>query len=210
MPAPDSDNHRPLPHTRVWVAAGLLALGLAVLAYPFVPAALYRLHPPSQNIPFRVDATTSSLLATTLGHLPEVTDKPVPGGNRLVIPRIGVNVPILEGPDERVLDRGGVWHIPNTGTPDVPGNVVLSGHRWKYLPPSSLTLYLLDKVHDGDPILVTWNGKIYTYKVRTREIVTPDRTDILHTTSQPQLTIFTCTPLYSTSHRLVLYADLIS
>ena len=195
---------------RLLVGGGLLLLGLIILGYPFLPALLYRLHQPSQNIPFHIDATTSALLTTTLGHLPTVSDKPIPGGNRLVIPRIGVNVPILEGADESVLDRGGVWHIPNTAAPDQIGNVVLSGHRWKYLPPNSLTLYLLDKVQDGDPILITWNGKIYTYKVRGREIVTPDQTAILDATTKPQLTIFTCTPIYSTSHRLVLYADLIS
>lgn len=210
----DTDNATPRPsrsaRPRLLIGAGLLLLGILVLAYPFLPTILYRLHKPSQNIPFQVDAATAALLSSSLGHLPTVNDKPIPGGNRLVIPRIGVNVPILEGSDERVLDRGGVWHIPNTGTPDAPGNVVLSGHRWKYLPPSSLTLYLLDKVQDGDAILVTWNGKLYTYKVRGREVVTPDRTDILTATSNPQLTIFTCTPLYSTSHRLVLYADLIS
>ena len=195
---------------RFLVGIGLLLLGVIILGYPLLPAILYRLHRPSQNIPFHIDANTSVLLTTTLGHLPTVADKPLPGGNRLVIPRIGVNVPILEGANENVLDRGGVWHIPQTSSPDQIGNVVLSGHRWKYLPPSSLTLYLLDKVQDGDPILLTWQGKLYTYKVRGREIVTPDRTDILDTTTKPQLTIFTCTPLYSTSHRLVLYADLIS
>ncbi len=145
-----------------------------------------------------------------LSSLPVIADQPVPKDNRLVIPSIGVNMPIFEGPTQKTLDRGGIWHIPNTSDPIKGGNMVLSGHRWQYLPPSSTTLYLLDKVKLGEPIIVYWHGQEYDYSVSDREIVNPNRTDIQNDTLQPRLTIFTCTPLFSTKQRLVLLGQLIT
>ncbi len=81
---------------------------------------------------------------------------------------------------------------------------------WQYLPPSGRTLYLLDKVQIGEPIIVYWQGKEYDYRVSHRTIVNPQQTDIQDPTDHPQLTIFTCTPLFSTKQRLVLTSELIS
>lgn len=197
-------------HLRVIIAVALILLGAVGVLYPFLPAISYRLRPPKPVLPYGDNQAAASLLKERFGTLPTVEQRAVPDGHRLVIPTIGVNVEIIEGQTEAALDKGGVWRIPSTSTPDQLSNTVISGHRWKYLPPSSISLYLLDKVKDGDPMMVLWDKKVYTYRVRGREIVTPDRTDILHDTDTPTLTIFTCTPLFSTSHRLVLYADLIS
>lgn len=198
---------------RVWqwlVAWLLIVVGGTLVLYPFIPAIRFALFKPKPVLPYQ------TRIAGLAGHplqnlqLPVIGNKPIPAGNRLVIPSIGVDMPILEGPTEKTLDRGGIWHIPNTSDPLHGGNMVLSGHRWQYLPPSSTTLYLLDKVKNGDPVLVYWRGKEYDYTISGREIVNPNRVDILNNTTQPRLTIFTCTPLFSTKQRLVLYGQLIS
>jgi len=195
---------------RVYVGLLLILLGLSTLLYPFLPSLLYALKKPTATLPYALSAEETQLIKDTFGELPVIGTRAVPDDNRLIIPSIGVDVKILEGTSERVLDQGGVWHIPNTGNPLSGSNIVLSGHRWKYLPPSGISLYLLDKVKDNEPIFLTWNGQSYTFRVRSREVVTPDRTDIAKPTTNTQLTIYTCTPLFSTSHRLVLYADLIT
>ncbi len=184
-------------------------LGLAIIGYPFLPRLLYAIKKPHPTVPYTTRLSATDAAFATLPSLPDIADRPVPKENRLIIPRIGVNMPILEGPDERVLDRGGIWHIPNTSTPIERSNVVLSGHRWQYLPPSSTTLYLLDKVQDGDPVILYWDGVEYDYRISGRETVRPDQTEILAPTDGPRLTIFTCTPLFSTKYRLVLYGQLI-
>lgn len=125
----------------------------------------------------------------------------------LRIEKIGVYGEILEG-DETTLDVG-IWHLPRTSTPDQGGNTVISAHRWKYLPPDPRTFYDLDKVTLGDMIEIVWDGVVYTYEVTDSFIVTPDRVDILAPTDEAVLTLFTCTPLYSTDKRLVVRAQLV-
>ncbi len=212
-----SENPAPAKHRRgfrgrLWLGVTLVVLGGLIITYPFWPKVQYALSKHQPIIPYQTRLTSGGQLATTvtLSQLPIIQDKPRPAGNRLVIPSIGVDMPILEGPTQKVLDRGGIWHIPSTSNPVKGGNTVLSGHRWMYLPPSSRTLYLLDKVQLGEPVIVYWQGQEYDYRIGRREVVNPSRVDILDNTTQPQLTIFTCTPLFSTKYRLVLFGDLIS
>lgn len=188
----------------------LLTVGTGLVLYPLVPRIQYALHRPTPTVPYTTRLTADSSFFSDLHQLPVIENKPIPPGNRLVIPSIGTDMDIMEGKDQKVLDRGGIWHIPDTSSPDKQGNTVLSGHRWQYLPPSSRTLYLLDKVKIGEPIIVYWQGKEYDYRVTDRKIVTPDQTEILNNTTEPQLTIYTCTPLFSTKQRLVLIASLIT
>ena len=192
-----------------------MLIGGGLVLYPFIPAIQYALHKPEPTIPYQtklVDQANGqpNKAFDALASLPVVENKPIPKDNRIVIPSINVDMSILEGPDERTLNRGGIWHIPKTSDPEKGGNFVVSGHRWQYLPPSSMTLYLLDKVKDGEPIIVYWKGMEYDYRIVSREVVDPSRVDILNPTPAPRLTIFTCTPVFSTKQRLVLYGELIS
>jgi sortase A len=84
---------------------------------------------------------------------------------------------------------------------------VIAGHRWKYLPPNNTTFYLLDKVKIGDTLSVTWQNKKYVYIVKDIKIVDSNDTTLLQPTKTPTLTVYTCTPIYSTKHRLVLIAE---
>lgn len=195
----------------IWPGLLLILVGLALVVYPFLPSWQYRLAQPQPQLPYvsKLPASTLNQVAAAGNHLPNIGTKPIPTTNRLVIPTIGVDMLIVDGPDERALDRG-IWHIPNTSNPVDGGNVVLSGHRWRYLPPSNATLYLLDKVKDGELVILYWGGQEYDYRINRREVVNPNRVDILQNTPAPRLTIFTCTPLFSTKQRLVLYGELIS
>lgn len=206
----------PAPKRSGWwrwsIAVGMIIVGGFIISYPFFPKLEFALSKKTSVFPYETRLSTSAGVtnAVTLTGLPETQNKPAPKDNRLVIPSIGVNMPILEGPDEKVLDRGGIWHIPNTSDPSKGSNTVLSGHRWQYLPPSSRTLYLLDKVTVGEPVIVYWRGQEFDYRISRTAVVDPSHTEILNGTANPQLTIFTCTPLFSTKQRLVLYGDLIS
>lgn len=202
--------HRGGAGRRRWliIAIALLIVGGGVVIYPFIPAIRFALLKPAPVLPYETKLAQASLDA--FPELPKLENKPIPEDNRLVIPSIGIDMSILEGATEKVLDRGGIWHIPNTSDPIRGGNIVLSGHRWQYLPPSSTTLYLLDKVEDGQPVIIYWEGQEYDYTIVGREIVNPDQVRILENTPEPKLTIFTCTPLWSTKQRLVLYGELIS
>ncbi len=125
----------------------------------------------------------------------------------LVVPKMGVAAPILEGGIERLAE--GIWLLPGTSTPDQGGNTVITAHRWKYKPPDPRTFYNIDKMKMGDVITLKWQGKKYYYQVFSVFMVTPDQTEILYPTKDPILTLFSCAPLYETTFRQVVKAKLI-
>lgn len=126
--------------------------------------------------------------------------------NRVIISAVGIDAPVVEGQTDEALNRG-AWHRPNTSTPNQGGNTVITGHRFRYLPPNNLTFYHLDKVEEGDKIVVYWDKKKYEYKVTEIFVVDPTRIDIEDNTEEPRLTLYTCTPLWTASKRLVIVAE---
>mgnify|MGYP001569354740 FL=1 len=129
-------------------------------------------------------------------------------GNRLIIPSITVDMPIVEGQDAKGALRSGAWRLPlpNNPQPGVDGqNVVLAGHRW-YRTSGPNTLFRLNAVDVGDIVEVHWEGSAYRYQVATISVVDPKQVDILESRGKTTLTIFTCTPLFSTKQRLVVVA----
>ncbi len=126
--------------------------------------------------------------------------------NKIVIPKMGVDSEILEGNTEDVLWRG-IWRMPVGSTPNQGGNTIITAHRYLHRPPSPKTFYLIDKLTKGDIITVYWEGEKYEYKVVESKIVEPDDVSILHNTAEDRLTIFSCTPLFTSQQRLVVIAD---
>ncbi|MFH1366443.1 MAG: class D sortase [Patescibacteria group bacterium] len=185
----------------------IILVGFGILAYPWLPALKYKISQPEAFYPYETKLLNSNL---NLGKLPEVKDvKRIPSDNRLVIPKIGVDVSIVEGKNEEASLLKGAWHIPGTQDPAKGGNMVISGHRFRYRPPNNTTFYLLDKLAVGDPFIVYWQGKEYDYQVSQTKIVEPNAIEILDNTDSPQVTLYTCTPLFTTKQRLVVIGELI-
>lgn len=139
--------------------------------------------------------------------VPAKTAKSVP--NTLIIPKIGVKIPIIESDNEEFGLDHGAWKIPNSSTPEEDGNMILTGHRFKYLPPSNLTFYLFHKLEAGDIASVIWNNKTYLYRIKEKKVISPDDISALKQTKTSTLTMYTCDPIYSTKNRLVITAELI-
>ncbi len=111
---------------------------------------------------------------------------------------------VIDGPDARAL-RNGVWHRPNSSSPDKGGNTVFAGHRFTYTNPQG-AFYHLDKLRIGDALAVIWDHHFYHYRVSEVRVVGPNETSIEAPTPQPQLTLYTCTPLTLPKDRLVVIA----
>ena len=133
--------------------------------------------------------------------------KPIPKDNMLVIPKIGVDAKIQEGKTDATLNKG-IWRRPNGSNPDKGGNTVFAAHRYMYTAGPN-TFYSLDKLAVGDKIIVFWSGKEYDYQVNTTREVPPTATEIEHNTKDPIVTLYTCTPLFTSKNRLVVTATLI-
>ncbi|HXR49923.1 MAG TPA: class E sortase, partial [Verrucomicrobiae bacterium] len=131
-----------------------------------------------------------------------------PAGNRVIIPSMLLDQPILEGSianQYKTLNQG-IWRWPRGSTPDKGGNTTLIGHRFTYTNPRGV-FYFLNKVKIGDEIGILWNNHKYVYKVATITEVSPHDTKIEDSTTNSELTLFTCTPLWLPKDRLVIVAN---
>ena len=138
-------------------------------------------------------------------------DKAVAGPNQLIIPSMLLDEKIVEGPvSTTILNlRKGVWRWNPGSTPDKGGNTIFIGHRFTYYNPRGV-FYYLDKVKLNQTIGVIWNHKHYRYRVTNIKTVKPTQTEILNSTKDSRITIFTCTPLWLPKYRLVVTAQLIT
>jgi sortase A len=124
----------------------------------------------------------------------------------LRIPRLGLEVPVLEGNDDLTMNRA-AGHIPGTALPGQPGNVAIAGHRDGFFRP-------LKDIAAGDRIdLDRPGGQVDHYTVQDLRIVQPSDTSALQPTAGPALTLVTCYPFHfvgSAPQRFVVRATLVS
>lgn len=131
------------------------------------------------------------------------------------IPRLGHNYAfaIVEGVSTADLKKG-PGHYPGTAMPGQIGNFVVSGHRTTYLAPFNG----LDKLRTGDAIVIETAKMWYTYRVTQSLTVLPTDVGVIlpvpnHPGAKPTqalITLTTCTPKYSASHRLVVHGVLVA
>lgn len=121
----------------------------------------------------------------------------------LRIPKIDMDVVVIEGTDIRDLKKG-PGHYRDTAYPwEDDGKVAIAGHRTTYGAP----FWSLDKLRRGDRISLATEFGTFDYRVsRTREVV-PTETAILQQTKEPTLVLTTCTPRFSAAKRLIIFAD---
>ena len=191
---------------RLFVRLLTLTILLYLLILPVYPELRYELSPKKEerSVSAKEPLQVRQEAEKMINRLPEAEYSV--SSDRLIITKIGVNAPIIRSQDESALDKG-VWLLSDSSTPGQVGNTVITGHRFKYLPPHNLTFYLFHKLEPEDLVYIIWNQEEYLYLITEVRVV--DRTDlsILESGSEEILTLFTCHPLYSTSHRLVLVAE---
>jgi sortase A len=106
----------------------------------------------------------------------------------LRIPRIHLEVPVFNGTDEGILNRG-VGRIIGTAQVGQAGNLGIAGHRDGFF-------RALKDLEEGDDLeLVTSSGESQ-YRIDNITIVTPDDVRILNDRGVPTITLVTCYPFY--------------
>lgn len=106
----------------------------------------------------------------------------------LDVPRLSLTTPVIEGDDERTLDRA-VGHLPDTPMPWERGNSALAAHRDGLFRP-------LKDVKIGDEIRFRTTRDEFRYRVTKTAIVMPDDVSVLASHSDTSLTLITCYPFY--------------
>lgn len=143
--------------------------------------------------------------AVIAGNLPK-SDYAV-SQNRLIITKIGVNAPIIQTDSENEGLNKGVWLMPQGVTPGKTGNTIITGHRFKYLPPNNTTFYLFHKLEVGDIVSIIWDKENYYYKIKEIKIVDETDLSVYDGSNDSILTMFTCHPIYSSQKRLVVISS---
>ncbi len=137
---------------------------------------------------------------------PVILPTPGPGlANRILIPSIGVDAPVVQGDGWEQLKQGVAQHV-GTANPGQNGNMVLSAHDDIY---GEIFRYL-EKLKPGDEVILkTLNGQ-YTYQVVDSKIVKPDEVSVMAPTKEPVVTLITCYPYLVNNKRIVVVAKLVS
>jgi sortase A len=127
------------------------------------------------------------------------SDQDAPGGaendgpttglvGRLEIPRLGLDVMVLNGVEPATLRRSAGW-LTDTSRPGKSGNVAIAAHRDTYFRP-------LRHIQEGDVIQITTLNGRYDYRVQWTAVVEPDDLSVIAPTVKPTLTLITCYPFY--------------
>jgi sortase A len=122
----------------------------------------------------------------------------------LRIPKIHVEVPVMEGTDDVILNRG-VGHVVGTANPGENGNVAIAGHRDGFFRG-------LKDISLGDTIGIATRERTETYVIDRITIV--DRTDVSVLGPRPEasMTLITCYPFYfigSAPKRYIVQASIV-
>ena len=120
--------------------------------------------------------------------------------------------PILQGTTDAVLATGGAGHYEETALPGEIGNASLAGHRLTRGNP----FLRVDELHPGDPVVVETAGAWLVYEVVSDRIVDPYQVDVIWPVpsqadavpTERLLTLTTCHPVTSRSHRWITHLTL--
>lgn len=141
---------------------------------------------------------------------------------KLIIPKINVDVPVLYNttPDynsQMAAMQNGVAYFGIPGANSKPGqvgNTVLSGHSSNDVIDQGSYKFIfarLDHLTVGDTIFVNYQSVRYSYTVTKMQVVSPTNVSALvYSTTNPILTLITCTPLGTSLNRLLVTAEQVS
>jgi len=116
----------------------------------------------------------------------------------LRVPRLSLEVPVLEGVSDVTMNRG-AGHIPGTALPGQAGNFAIAGHRDGFFR-SLKDVVAGDIIEVERPAPANAQGQSSPqtdrYVVRTMKIVAPSDTSALARTNESMLTLVTCYPFH--------------
>lgn len=139
----------------------------------------------------------------------------------IIIPKINVQLPVvynLPSAEESVVQanlNNGVIHYPQTALPGQLGNAAYFGHSSNNIFNSGkykFAFVLLRELVPGDIFYLTFEGKVYSYRVFDKRVVAPSDTWVLGPVQgkPATATLITCDPPGTSRDRLVVWGEQIS
>jgi len=105
---------------------------------------------------------------------------------RFEVPRLNLSYVILEGTDNRTLDKS-IGHVEGTGLPGESGNIGIAGHR-------NTHFRKLEWIRRGDHIVLTSPNGQFGYQVEWARLFRPIDMAVLDAAHGPAVTLITCFP----------------
>lgn len=148
-----------------------------------------------------------------------------PYENRVVIPKIGKNIPLIEIQNRNIdweeelnnifmkeLEKG-IIRYPGSAKPGEEGSSFIFGHssnfpwiKWDY----NDVFSLLDNVVNNDEIIVYYGQEKYVYKITEKKVITPWDVWVLNRNKKKsEITLMTCWPIWTTLNRLIVTWELV-
>ncbi len=186
-----------LPGIFIRIGIGLVALGLTILFFTFIPIIF-------QEVRYQV-------------RQPQEIE-PIDRDFGIVIPKLGANAHVIANVDPynarayQVALTKGVAHARGTSVPGATGNMFLFAHSsedfYNAVRYNSI-FYLLTKLEAGDEIILYYKEVKFTYVVKEKKFVDPKDVSYLELGSgESTLTLMTCWPPGTTIKRLLVFASL--
>jgi sortase A len=122
---------------------------------------------------------------------------------RIELPKLGLRFDVVQGTDAVSLEKG-PGHYPATALPGLGQTVAIAGHRTTYLAP----FRRINELRPGDQISLSMPYARFTYVVQKTEVVLPTALWVTRNVGYERLILSACQPLYSASHRIIVFARL--
>jgi sortase A len=199
--------------------AGILTLGWALLVWqwqdPFT--ALYttwKQHQLASQYDKRARSFTTTISGPTVkaerasiareAKLYRLSSKRGQVIGRLRVPRMGINMLLVNGTDHDTLKKG----PGRDGRTFMPGEnrlVYIAGHRTTYLAPFSH----IDRLRRGDRVTIEVPYGTFIYAVTRHRIVKSTDLSVLRSPRHELVELQACHPRFFASHRYIAYARLL-
>ncbi len=123
---------------------------------------------------------------------------------RIVVPRMGVNMILVDGTDHESLKKGPGRDLRSF----MPGEnrlIYIAGHRTTYLAPFSH----IDRLRKKDKVTIQVPYATFVYSVTGHRIVRADDLSVLRSPRHELLELQACHPRFFATHRYIAYARLV-
>jgi sortase A len=153
------------------------------------------------DVPQHLQQWVQPKSASNLGPIEIAPGSSAP--TRIIIPRIKVDAPIIQGVGWEDLKKG-VGHLPGSANPGERGNLYLAAHNDIY---GEIFRYL-EELEVGDEYFIYSGEAKFRYVVKEKRVIQPTEIGVMLPTTEPVATLQTCYPYLVDTHRLVVIGEL--
>ncbi len=123
---------------------------------------------------------------------------------RIVVPRLGVNMVLVNGTDDSTLKKGPGRDL-RTYMPGEGQLIYIAGHRTTYLAPFAH----IDAMRAGDPITLEVPYGTFRYRVFRQKVVPSDDLAVLRSQGREVVALQACHPRFFATNRYIVWGRLV-